>query len=609
MENKDLELYLKAKELYYTGNSIMLDSEFDDLENKLKKQGLIDTVGYTPLNNKIKHPTKMLSLDKIQINNEKDNEFQSVLEWIEKRVNPNVEIEFQPKFDGISVNCIYNGKGELTEILTRGNGTEGISLYNKLKSKVPNKLFNPEGKENMEIRGEALIERNIFINKYKNIGFMNPRNLVAGVLNRKNDFNDVLNDISIVLYEQKLNNWWMFNIEQYKDFSIKETNITLNKLKDIYYKFKEYRKNCKYQLDGIVIKINNNNIRKELGETSHHPEWAVAIKFPANTVEAIVKDIEWHVKKTGELNPIAILEPVELDGTIVQRANACNAQYCLDKGIARGSKVLIRKAGEIIPQIYGIIESKNATLENIIPQKCPICGSEIDYSNALHIKCTNSNCQGIEFEKFLSSINCFKVEYLGEALVKKLFDKGMRNGYEILYTKIEDFLNETSVNLKKVQKQLDSIKEIELKQLILSLQIKDSGSVTSEILAKLYSNIEYSDKGIQKSVIEDFKNNYIDKLNDIIKKLNENNIIVKLPEIKQNNENEIKCCLTGSPKNLGWKTKEEFMKDASKLGYIDGKLDKECKVLFTDDLNSNSSKMTKAKKLNIKIMLYSDIQK
>ena len=83
MENKDLELYLKAKELYYTGNSIMLDSEFDDLENKLKKQGLIDTVGYTPLNNKIKHPTKMLSLDKIQINNEKDNEFQSVLEWIE----------------------------------------------------------------------------------------------------------------------------------------------------------------------------------------------------------------------------------------------------------------------------------------------------------------------------------------------------------------------------------------------------------------------------------------------------------------------------------------------------------------------------------------------
>lgn len=504
-----------------------------------------------------------------------------------------------------------NDKYTLIDAITRGDGVQGISVKDKLTTELERVIHFLKIYHNLpshiEIRGEVVMKKDVFSKKYSD-KYANPRNFVAGILARGYDENDVdvYNDLEIECFDiiDKEGNYYLVNTRIRKITNIEQ-------IRDIYNDFKEKRENYKYLTDGLVVKCGDLDKRKVMGNDKTYPKHSFAIKFPANISETTVKELEWTLTKTKDLNVVAILEPVQLDGTIVKRANACNAKYCVDKGIYKGSTVQIRKAGDIIPQIINTVENDSKTMEEklelILPKECPVCGHKLDTSDLTHIMCVNPHCEGVLYEKFDASVRVFNIEWLGSALIKRLFDAGLRSGWEIFVNNLPNLLNETHQNTLKVQHQISVTKEIPLEALILSLQIRDSGRTISKELAKMYVGLEYSMFGLQRSVFDDFKNNYTEKLNEIIIMLKNKGVDVVVPKEEVVVEGSINYEMTGSPKEMGYKYKEDFINYVKDLGYIHTKLDKNCDVLFTDSMSSSSSKMAKAKKLGVEIKLYSEV--
>ena len=392
---KELEQkYLRAKYEYYVlAQPTMLDSDYDLLENKLKNMGsevvkFVDFPTVKEIKNlgldvskildsqvrdekKYSHITPMLSLEKIQVLDENDMpypQFKLFLNRIKSEF-----IEATAKYDGNGQELVYRGF-KLSQALTRGDKKFGFDKTNKMSYIVPNelnKIKELEGKI-LEIRGEVVIDVKLWEQRYSDPNKVdNPRNYVAGVLNRDEYNINTLRDLKFIGYtlnvidektgEQTHIENTMDVLEKlgfnqvYKPLVVK-TESSNDGFLEIYKKFKEYRDNvCPYLVDGIVIKFPEEK-RKRLGETSHHPKWAVAIKFPALEISTIILDIEWKMGKDGHLTPLAILEPVEIDGTMVSKASLSNIGTILKKGTFPGARVSVKKAGEIIPYIVGVLE-------------------------------------------------------------------------------------------------------------------------------------------------------------------------------------------------------------------------------------------------------------
>ncbi|NPV13113.1 MAG: hypothetical protein HPY57_15205 [Ignavibacteria bacterium] len=392
------EEYLRYKYEYYVlGTPTILDSDFDKFEKNLKDTGnplalkVISFVDFPTVREikelgldvanildsderdetKYPHLTPMLSLQKIQINDESNMPFHDI-ELFLNRIKSDF-IEASGKYDGNGQELIYRN-GELSQALTRGDKKFGLDKTNKMKHIVPTVLKNIDDfkDKTLEIRGEVVIDVELWKKRYSDPNKVdNPRNFVAGVLNRDEYNINELKDLvfiaySLVVIDEKTGKKFYpdnsmqlladfgFNVN-YKPFLVK-TPATKEGFIEIYNKFKNYKDNvCPFLMDGIVIKFPENK-RLRLGENNHEPKWAVAIKFPAREVSTIILDIEWKMGKDGHLTPLAILEPVELDGTMVGKASLSNLGTILKKGTFPGAKVALKKAGEIIPYITGVLE-------------------------------------------------------------------------------------------------------------------------------------------------------------------------------------------------------------------------------------------------------------
>lgn len=363
----DLEIkYLEAKEAYYLGQEIMSDASFDALEQQLKKLNstVIDIVGYVVKDKKkkIQHLTPMLSLEKLQVNDEDNIPLSDLDKWLNKASG---DVELTPKYDGNAISLIYDN-GYLKSGITRGDGVYGLDKTDKLKHLVPNKISDTRL---IEIRGEVVISLEVYNKKYYDPNKVsNPRNFVAGLLNRDDLKLENLQDLTFVAYSitstkegnidyidntmQTLSN---YGFNQNFEIFIRTFNKS-QEFPNLYKEFKDYRKNISpFLLDGIVLKFKE-NLRSSLGANNHHVEWALAIKFETLFVNTTINDIEWTVGTTGELSPIAMLEPVELLGTIVKKASLYNLGTILKRKLFPGATVSIRKSGEIIPQVMELIQ-------------------------------------------------------------------------------------------------------------------------------------------------------------------------------------------------------------------------------------------------------------
>lgn len=635
---KELEVeYLRAKVEYTEGNPIMSDAEFDYLEKKLKEQGskVIEQVGAKRKDFDFSHPSRMRSLAKLQTEENKelpdgiDYKYIEFLKWYDKnckKVNDKARLLGSPKFDGNAINIVYRVNKNLIPVFsvstTRGDGVSGKDITTRFKSKLPTELIlkGLTVKENdvIEIRAEVVILLSIFDAKYKGKKedgkYANARNYVAGVLGKDDYDVTKVDELDILPVHYLVNG---NNVDQghfiKNEFTSESYDVpfVIGEYVDIIKTFIEVRKTHKYLLDGVVIAFPT-EYRKTLGENDHDPEWSIAIKFIPEETVTDYKGIEWNVSKRGEITPVILLEPVELAGTIVKRASGYNAGYIVNNQIGPGSSMAIAKAGDIIPEVQKVtIKSTEAV---VLPTHCPSCQTELVFDNT-HLKCQNEYCVGRIAKKLDSAAKVIGIKGVGgktlEPFAKDftqmiqlwswVLEKGDSKEIEKYGIEYKSRSHEIFVNAFK------NIKSILLEKIIMGLGYDNVGKTLSKKLAMKYNGIETDFAGLEKALVEKMlTEEVIFNVTNHTDILESQGVKVDKPELEVKGTNSINVCMTGSPKSAGYKTKAEFLAEFAVL--VDSKLDKDCNYLITDDYDSKSSKMSKAKKLGIEIRTYADFK-
>ena len=614
MQNNNEHLYIRAKEAYYLGEPIMSDSDFDLLEAKLKNEGseVIHIIGSGSVG-KISHPSTMLSLGKISVYDNEKLPMEEVKKWFDS-CKSSKTFEFTTKLDGNAVNLIYKN-GKLQHAITRGEGHRGYDIVDKLKHIVPHTI--DEGGL-VEIRGEVVIKIATFNEKYSE--YKNPRNFVAGILNRDETNIEIAKDLDFGGFEVRMHEGSSFfspeNTHQFlaiNGFNYPESRVLSNikEFKELYDHFLNFRENlAAHQLDGIVIKAEESS-REEIGYTDHHPKWAIAIKFPPKDAITEIVDIQWKTGTSGEIVPTAIMKPIDLDGSTVSRATLFNWGRVRDWKAFPGAEVLIAKAGDIIPQIYQVI--KPSDREVVPPSECPSCGGHARIDD-LHIWCDNRECYTRVISQLTLAIKIFKAENIGQSTVEKFYEAGFRKVTQLFDRESFNRENLIKTGSFKEGRQLDiileamhGIEEVTLAQVILACQYDQIGNAAAEKLALYFSDQEADFSGLNRSAL----NNVIadpSLMNALIETFERSGVKVLRPELEIVDA-ATTFEMTGSPKDFGFSAKGDFLKIANDAGFRHTKLEKGTRYLITDSLESSSSKMQKAVKAGAQIITYGDFIK
>lgn len=461
--NDKIKKYNDAKTAYYNGTPIMSDEEFDILENEIG----VGNVGFDIKGDKIKHPTRMLSLSKYQADKTTGAAPKTdAMNWMMKIKNSFNKsqlcfFEVTPKFDGNAANCIYIN-GTLKYVLSRGDGEYGRDITSKIISKIPNTITSVNLPEIFEVRGEIIMSKPVFEKKYSSM-FANPRNLVAGILGR--DDNAMTEDIEFIAYDAKGNNEY-YSIDFIEGIGFndghsvyRETfDVVNDDFDELFDKMKKYRSVCEFPLDGFVLKAWY-KYRSKFKENDHDPEWGKAIKFKPEGVSTTINSVSWSIGKTGEFTPVANLDPVDLDGSTVSKVSLYNAGYIEKNNICVGTRVRLVKSGDIIPQIVETFDSGLKYDSSILLANCPYCGRPLKY-NCIHLLCEASTCDGRMKASFYERTKFLGVKGIGEVMAYAFFDAGIHNPMDLITTDVKILEKSGMVITKNVINVLDQTTSI-----------------------------------------------------------------------------------------------------------------------------------------------------
>ena len=511
-------------EYYALDNPSVSDAYYDELMKELialenkhpeidKSTSPTQRVGgvVLPYFNKIVHKRPMLSLGNVFSIDE--------IRAFDKRVRQ--EVGYEPeyvcelKIDGLSISIEYVD-GKINYGATRGDGISGEDVTNNVKT-IATLPLKVDEKNTFEVRGEVFMSKKTFakINLQKEKegeeGFANARNAAAGSLRQLDSSIAAKRNLEVFIY-------YLVNA---KDFNINSQYDSLKWLEKMRFRvnpnyrlcknidevieyveeFSKVRDDLPYDIDGLVIKVNDFAMQEELGFTSKSPKWAVAFKFPAVEVTTKLKDIIFTVGRTGKITPNAVLEPVFIAGSTVQRATLHNEDYVLDKDIRIGDYVVIRKAGDIIPEVVRSLPEKrrgNETKFEMI-ENCPACNEPISRkdSQAAHF-CVNKYCPAKKMEGIIhfASRNAMNIEGLGEKIVEQFYDLGILKSIDDIYlleTKKDEIINLEGFGEKSYQNIIDSVnksKSNSLERLLFGLGISGVGEKMAKVLAKTFKNID-----------------------------------------------------------------------------------------------------------------------
>lgn len=625
-------LYLEAKDAYYNSQPIMSDFEFDELEEQLKKEGskITSIVGATVGERfKRRHLIEQKSLAKIQVNNEDFNS-ESYLEselavnkWFrEHKANYYLT---EPKYDGNAA-TVYYVDSVLDYVLSRGDGLEGSDITNKIKHNLPTKL-NRFVRGTLIVKGEICIKTKIFNEKYLPLGFKNPRNFIAGKLNPEN--NEICLEAEFIPVEMtiiqdgkqtKLEDTEILNLNFQTYPKIIKTESNCN-FKQLFTQLKKYRESeSEFQLDGFVIKTDL-VYREVYGEKSHHPNWAVAIKFPPQEKVTTIIDVEWQLGKTGELTPVAVLEPIMLDGSEVTRTSLHNLGYILEKETYIGSLVIIAKKGDIIPQIIKVVStSDNFDKYRREPKLLyPKTVNKVDVNpddlsiDGVHLYWDNED--GINIKKMQVAIKLLKVDDLGGATIEKLYEEGLKTVFDLFNPEVFNkkmlqkvFTNDDSSMPDKIYNNFITLQSIDYWKIFNLLQVENLGETLSKKMAEHYAGITVDFKGMNKELTELLtnKNSILSQnVKELEKLVLDCGFTINYPVAKVKSSNIITYEMTGS-----WSegTKSEF-EDAVRTFAEATKLTKETNYLVCENTQGSSSKIAKANKLGVTVITYEDFLK
>jgi len=517
------------KRYYQQDNPEISDAEYDrlmrelqELEHQYPDEFLASSptqrVGAAPLAKfaSFNHPSAMLSLANA-FSSEEIIEFDSRV----KRLAGVDKISYvaEPKLDGLAINLIYE-KGLFTGGATRGDGATGEDVTQNLKtiSSLPLKMKNTENKpipSFIEIRGEVYIESEPFqkLNRRRidegEEPFANPRNAAAGSLRQLDSKITARRPLNIFLYHVGQVKGISFSSHGEVLQALKYWGFPVNPLieqeKDIHGCIKYFeniikrRESLPYEIDGVVLKVDDLLLQETLGNVSRNPRWALACKFPAAQETTIIKDIIVGVGRTGALTPVAIMEPVNVGGVMVSRATLHNEDEIVKKDIRVGDTVVIQRAGDVIPEVVKVIVSKRtgAEKEFKMPAKCPECNSQIvRLEGEAAYRCINLSCpaQIKEHIKHFASRGGMDIEGLGEKISAKLFDTKLIQDPADLFYLTKDKLLELGRNVEQsAQNLIDSLEKSKhppLDKFIFALGIRNVGEHISKILASRFGSME-----------------------------------------------------------------------------------------------------------------------
>lgn len=631
-------------EYYVLDNPTITDQEYDDYYNELlsieekypelkREDSPTNRVGGAVLDKfeKVNHDHPMLSFDDI-FNEEEIILFDERI----KKVVSTAHYTLEPKMDGLSGSLIYK-KGVLVRGATRGDGVTGEDITTNIKTikSVPLRLTEDI---DIEVRGEIYMSKKSFLEanreKVKNgeKEFANPRNAAAGSIRQLDSKVAAKRNLDFMAY-------FIPNPEDYGIKTQKESLEFLRKLGFVTnYKLNGYAKNVKditnyidslsekrdnlpFEIDGVVLKVDNLEDEKRLGFTSRVPRWGIAYKFPAKEVLTTLKEIKFTVGRTGKITPNAIFSPVHVSGSLVSKATLHNSDYCIDKDVRVGDTISIRKAGDVIPEVVEVKLDRRK--EDSVPFKmienCPMCNSVLVRKDANHY-CKNEHCPSRKIESLIhfSSRDAMYIEGFGESIVEDFYNLGYLKNIDDFYT-LDKYKDELMLlegfGEKSISKLLESAsnsKKNSLERLLFGLGIRYVGKKTAKILSKYYKTMDnlikadfdelksINDIGdvIAKSIVDYFSD---EKNINLINRLKDLNLNMRYlgEEVNTSNENinGKTFVITGTLSRPRDEIKEEI---EGLGGNVTGSVTKKTDYVIAGE--KAGSKLTKANELGISVL-------
>ncbi len=632
---------------YYTLDSPSVtdkeyDKEYYELKELEEETGYIlpysptlrvgDTIleGFT----KYTHKARLWSLDKAQ-------SLQEIIDWHNRNVKfveemrkqgedlPDLKYVLTKKFDGLTINLTYNEDGVLQIAATRGTGAIGEDVTAQVKTikKIPLKTNNTDL---LEVHGEAVMTQEAFekYNETADSPLKNLRNGAAGALRNLNVKETARRNLSAFFYDVGYKEGSQFKTYIEMMEFIKEMGLPVDDYikvctsieeieKEIDY-IRDIRFDLNYDIDGLVIAIDDIKTRELLGYTIKFPKWAIAYKFEAQEATTKLLDVEWNVGRSGRVGPTAILEPVELAGVTVKRATLNNMDDINRKGVRIGAEVFVRRSNDVIPEIMGVVpESLEGSQEIKVPEFCPACGSHV-VLNGAHYFCENTlSCkpQLVKTIVHYASREAMNIAGFSERTAEQLFEKlNIKSISDLYKLKEEELIELEKFGAKKAQNLLDAIeksKDCELYAFIYSLGIPNVGVKTAKDLVNRFKSIEglknatfeelvgVQDVGdvVAMDVMAFFKE---EKVIDTIEELLELGVKPKFEEkeIKENPFEGKTVVATGSLKNY---SRTEIKDKLESLGAkVAGSVSKKTDYVIAGE--AAGSKLTKAQELGVKVL-------
>ncbi|WP_085060345.1 NAD-dependent DNA ligase LigA [Staphylococcus haemolyticus] len=457
---------------------------------------------------KVNHDTPMLSLG----NAFNEQELRRFDQRIREQVG-SVEYMCELKIDGLAVSLKYV-EGRFVQGLTRGDGTTGEDITENLRTihAIPLKINEPLS---FEVRGEAYMPRSSFIRlneekeKNEEQPFANPRNAAAGSLRQLDPKLAAKRKLSVFLY----------SVNDFTDFDATTQSGALDELDRLGFKtnhermrvgdiegvleyiekWTKQREQLSYDIDGIVIKVNDIEQQDEMGYTQKSPRWAIAYKFPAEEVVTTLQDIELSIGRTGVVTPTAILDPVRVAGTTVSRASLHNEDLIHERDIRIGDSVVVKKAGDIIPEVVKSITERRpeGTLPYSMPTHCPSCDHElVRIEGEVALRCINPKCQAQLVEGLIHFVSrqAMNIDGLGTKIIQQLYHHNViKDVADIFYLTEDDLLPLERMGSKKVENLLKAIEDAKansLEHLLFGLGIRHLGVKASQVLAEKYETMD-----------------------------------------------------------------------------------------------------------------------
>ena len=610
-----------------------LESQFPEL---ITKDSLTQKVGGTVKEGfqKIKHEVPLQSLQDVFDFDEIEAFDERVKKQAEENGIENPQYVVETKIDGLSAALEYVD-GKFVRGATRGNGLVGEDVTENLKTikTIPQELSE---KINITVRGEVFISKKDFeeMNQEREENeeetFANARNAAAGSL-RQLDSNITKNrPLDIYIFNVQKIEGKEFN-SHYEEleylrklgFNVNPVLIPCKDTEEVIkaiQKIGEDRENLTFGIDGAVVKVDDLNLRKIMGTTSKVPKWAIAYKYPPERKETILKDITFQVGRTGVITPMAILEPVKVAGSTISKTTLHNEDFVKEKGLKIGDRVIIQKAGDVIPEIVEAVVSKRTGEEKDfeMPKVCPVCGAEaVREEGEAAVRCTGIECPAKLYRNLVHFVSreAMNIDGLGENIIGVLLEKKMISNIADIYDlKFEDIASLKKNGKKFAQNLIDSInasKENDLYRLITAFGIRHVGVKAAKILAKTYNNIDnLAEADVENlSQVEDIGPIVANSIREFFEQEQTKDLISRLKQagvntqrLKEDDEDERftgkTFVLTGSLENF---SREEASNIIEKFG---GKTSssvskKTSYVLAGEDAGS---KLTKAQNLGVTII-------